>query len=99
MLGRSIRKSPGRCPNQPNPPRITIKPITTAIAPAETMSSPIARLSDDGVAENSLGFDDAVDECVDVRLVVVDVERRPCCRSQIEPPHQRLCTVMARANA
>src|SRR4051812_36554272 len=38
-------------------------------------------------------------QCVDVALVVVDVERCASCRRYIEPAHQWLRTVVSRTNA
>lgn len=40
MFSRSIRTSPGRCPNHPSHPRIATSPTTMKIRPSATMSWP-----------------------------------------------------------
>jgi hypothetical protein len=40
MFSRSIRTSPGRCPNHPSQPRVVIRPTTIKIRPSAMMSWP-----------------------------------------------------------
>lgn len=40
MFSRSIRTSPGRCPNHPSQPRIVASPTTMKIRPTAMMNGP-----------------------------------------------------------